>query len=57
VRAPRERILLFRSGRHLHAAVEALRADAPDCDITIVGTPAALPLLEQIGVDAEHRMV
>jgi hypothetical protein len=57
MRARPERILLFRSGRHLQAAVDALRADSPHCDITVVATPAAVPLLEQIGIDAAHRIV
>jgi hypothetical protein len=52
-----ERILLFRSGRHLGAAIEALRIDSPNCDITVVATPAAAPALEQQGVDAAHRIL
>ena len=54
---PPERILLFRSGRHLQRAVDALRADAPGCEITVVVTPPAVPLLDQIGIDAAHRVV
>jgi hypothetical protein len=54
---PPERILLFRSGRHLRAAMDALVADAPGCAITVVATPAAVPVLEQIGIDADHRIV
>jgi hypothetical protein len=52
-----ERILLFRSGRHLGTAIEALRIDSPNCDITIVATPAAVPVLEQQGIDASHRIL
>lgn len=52
-----ERILLFRSGRHLHVAMDALRREAPGCDITVVATPAALPVLEQAGIDAAHRLI
>jgi hypothetical protein len=52
-----ERVLLFRSGRHLHVAMEALRADAPDCEITVVATPAAIPVLDQLGIEAERRII
>ena len=52
-----ERILLFRSGRHLRAAIAALRAGSPGCAITVVATPAAVALLDQVGVDAAHRIV
>jgi hypothetical protein len=52
-----ERILLFRSGRHLRAAMDALRAASPGCEITVVATPAAVAMLEQNGVDAAHRIV
>jgi hypothetical protein len=52
-----ERILLFRSGRHLRVALDALGADSPGCDITIVATPAAASVLDQIGIDAAHRIL
>lgn len=52
-----ERILLFRSGRHLQVAIDALRSDSPSCDITVVATPAAVPVLEQQGIDASHRLL
>lgn len=52
-----ERVLLFRSGRHLGTAIEALRLDSPNCDITVVATPAAVPVLEQQGIDASHRIL
>ncbi|MGE0864475.1 MAG: hypothetical protein AB7P34_11290 [Vicinamibacterales bacterium] len=55
--APPERILLFRSGRHLATALAALRAASPGCDITVVATPAAAPALEQNGIDAGHRLL
>jgi hypothetical protein len=57
MRRPPERILLFRSGRHLRVALEALRADSPECEITIVATPAAAAVLDQIGIDARHRIM
>ena len=53
----RERILLFRSGRHMRVAIEALRADAPGCEISVVATPAATALLDQSGVDVAHRII
>ena len=52
-----ERILLFRSGRHLATAIDALRIASPNCDITVVATPAAVPVLERQGVDASHRIL
>lgn len=55
--SPPERILLFRSGRHLVAAMDALRSESPNCDITVVATPAAVPVLEQQGIDAAHRIL
>jgi hypothetical protein len=54
---PPERILLFRSGRHLATAMDALRMASPNCDITVVATPAAVPVLEQQGIDASHRIL
>lgn len=52
-----ERILLFRSGRHLQVAIDALRADSPGCEITVVATPAAGPALDAAGIDGAHRVV
>jgi hypothetical protein len=54
---PPERVLLFRSGRHLRVAIDALRADSPGCAITVVATPAAATILDQIGIDAAHRII
>jgi hypothetical protein len=54
---PPERILLFRSGRHLRAAIDRLRVDSPGCEITVVATPTAVPLLDQIGVAASRRII
>jgi hypothetical protein len=54
---PPERILLFRSGRHLRVALDALRADAPGCEVTVVATPAAVSVFDQIGIDAGHRII
>jgi hypothetical protein len=52
-----ERILLFRSARHLRVAIDALRRCSPGCEITVVATPSAVAVLELIGVDAGHRIV
>ncbi len=52
-----ERILLFRSGRHLGTALTRLQAVYPDCDITVVSTPFAVAALEGYGIDAAHRIV
>lgn len=54
---PPERILLFRSGRHLKTALDALRAASPGCDITVVATPATASVLDQNGIDAAHRIL
>src|SRR5882672_10933992 len=54
---PPERVLLFRSGRHLRVAIDALRAGSPGCAITVVATPAAATVLDQIGIDAAHRII
>lgn len=57
MRSRPERILLFRSGRHLRVALDALRAASPGCDLTVVATPPAAPVLDQAGVDQAHRIV
>jgi hypothetical protein len=57
VRTQPERILLFRSGRHLGTALTRLQAVYPGCEITVVTTPAAEGVLESVGIDREHRIV
>lgn len=52
-----ERVLLFRSGRHLQTALAALAADSPGCEVTVVATSAAVSLLDQIGVDPRRRIL
>jgi hypothetical protein len=52
-----ERILLFRSGRHLRVALDVLRTASPGCEITVLATPAAATVLDQIGIDAAHRII
>ena len=49
-RAPSERVLLIRSGRHLRVAIDALRERFPDCQIAVVGTPGSEPVIEQAGI-------
>lgn len=53
---PPERILLFRSGRHLQVAIDALRAESPSCEVTVVATPAATAVLDQCGIEASQRI-
>lgn len=52
-----ERILVFRSGRHLSVALDVLRAASPGCEITVLATPAAATILDRIGIDATHRIL
>lgn len=52
-----ERILLFRSGRHLGTALVRLRAEHPGCEITVVSTPFAVTALDSHGLDAAHRIL
>lgn len=54
---PPERILLFRSGRHLQTAIAVLRAAAPACEITVVARPEAAAALDQAGIDPAHRLL
>ena len=54
---PPERILLFRSGRHLARALRVLADVSPGCDVTVVTTPAGLPALDEAGVPPERRIL
>lgn len=54
--ARHKRILLFRSGRHLETALEALRAHSPDCAITVVTTPAGIVATEAAGIPADRQV-
>lgn len=54
---PPERILLFRSGRHLQTALSALRTAFPGCEVAVVATPAALPALDAAGLDEAQRII
>jgi hypothetical protein len=51
-RRPSSRILLIRSGRHLHVAIDALRSYAPGCHIGVVGTAGSEQAIAQAGVAA-----
>lgn len=57
MRARPERVLLFRSGRHLGVAIDALRRLAPGCEVTVVAMPSAIAALEAAGIGATHRIV
>jgi hypothetical protein len=57
MRTPPERILLFRSGRHLQVALDALREDSPSCEVTVVAMPVAATLLDQCGIDEARRIM
>ena len=60
MRAPRNpatRILLFRSGRHLRVAMDALESYAPGCRIAVVGTPGSEGVMIQAGVPTEDCFV
>lgn len=52
-----ERVLLFRSGRHLGTALTRLQALYYGCEITVVTTPGAEAALDAAGVDAAHRII
>lgn len=52
-----ERILLFRSGRHLQAALTALAAESPGCDITVVATPGGSAALDEAGIAGPRRII
>jgi hypothetical protein len=54
---PPERILLFRSGRHLQTAIAALRAASPGCEITVVARTEAAAALDQAGIAPALRLV
>lgn len=52
-----ERILLFRSGRHLRAALDALAAQAPSAEVSVVVTPGGIPALEEAEIPPERRIL
>jgi hypothetical protein len=57
MRRKSSRILLIRSGRHLHVAIEALRTHAPDCHIGVVGTAGSEGAIAQAGIAAEDSFI
>ncbi len=54
---PPERILLFRSGRHLRTAMAALQTHSPGCDITVVTTAGGVASLDEAGIVGDRRLV
>lgn len=52
-----ERILLFRSGRHLRTALDALAVASPGCEITVVATPGAAAALDEARIPSERRLL
>jgi hypothetical protein len=57
VRKRPERVLLFRSGRHLGTALDALAAQSPGCQVTVVATPGATAALDAAGIPAARRLI
>ena len=51
------RILLIRSGRHLHVAMQTLAARLPGCHIGVVGTAGSEGAIAQAGVAAEDCFI
>jgi hypothetical protein len=52
-----ERVLLFRSGRHLQTALDAIERTWPRALVTVVATPAAAPALDAAGIPPERRII
>lgn len=52
-----ERILLFRSGRHLDAALAALAAASPGCEVTVAATSSGVTALDDAGIPAGQRLI
>ena len=52
-----ERIILFRSGRHLQVALEALRAAFPGCDVTVIATAGTREAVEAAGIAAHDCLI
>lgn len=50
-------ILLFRSARHLHTALQALRRTFPDARITVVSNAGSEDVLDRAGVGDASRVV
>jgi hypothetical protein len=54
---PRKRVLLLRTGRHLHVALDALGGRWPGCEVAVVGTPGSEGAIAQAGVSPSHTFV
>jgi len=52
-----DHIVLFRSGRHLRTALDALRAAFPSSRITVIATPSAVASVSAAGVNERDRIV
>lgn len=52
-----ERILLFRSGRHVQTAIAALRSRWPGCEIAVVGTAGSQLALAEAGVAERNTFI
>ena len=51
------RVLVFRSGRHLALAMEALRARWPDCEIAVIGTTGSGEAIAAAGIDSRNTFI
>jgi hypothetical protein len=52
-----ERVLLLRSGRHLHVAIDAVERKWPGAEIGVVGTPGSEALIERAGVPHDRIFI
>lgn len=52
-----KRVLLFRSGRHLTTALDAIERALPGAEVTVVATPPAEAAVEQAGIPETRRII
>ena len=52
-----ERVLLFRSGRHLQMAMDSLRTRWPECQIAVIGTSGSEPAIAQAGIESGNAFI
>lgn len=52
-----ERVLLFRSGRHLDVALEAIGDAWPGAVVSVVATPPAVVALDQAGIPKDRQII
>ena len=50
-------ILVLRSARHLHTALDALRRAFPDARLVVASNAGSSPLLKRVGVPAADRVI